>query len=78
MESLEEIMADKMVSFPVTENHVRYRDIWDLAWLVQKGVQPHYQRVHGKVEECGLTDFRERVERRRDDIEGLVACLGIF
>ena len=39
VESKEEILADKIESF-VCSDHVRYRDLWDLAWLSkQPGVQ---------------------------------------
>ena len=29
----EEIMADKLVSFANTKEHIRYRDMWDIPWL---------------------------------------------
>lgn len=35
MESLDEIMADKMLSY-VSANHMRYRDLWDMGWIGAK------------------------------------------
>ena len=40
-ESLEEIMADKLVSLINCRRFVRYRDIWDLRWLAQQGAVPN-------------------------------------
>ena len=49
-ETLDEVMADKLVSLPATQKYVRNRDIWDLAWLKQQGatVQPDLviQKIH--------------------------------
>jgi predicted nucleotidyltransferase component of viral defense system len=36
-ESLDEIMADKLISLVNTTRYVRHRDIWDLRWLKQRG-----------------------------------------
>lgn len=37
VESLTEIMADKMVSY-VCSSHPRYRDLWDINWLLSRNV----------------------------------------
>lgn len=37
VESLTEILADKMVSY-VCSGHPRYRDLWDMNWLLARGV----------------------------------------
>src|SRR5690606_18344729 len=41
-ETLDEVMADKLVSLPATKRYFRHRDIWDLSWLKQQAaiVQP--------------------------------------
>jgi predicted nucleotidyltransferase component of viral defense system len=33
VETLDEIMADKLISLANTEKYIRHRDIWDLRWL---------------------------------------------
>lgn len=37
-QSREEILADKMIAFAFRENRPKNRDLWDIAWLVQRGV----------------------------------------
>lgn len=38
-QSREEILADKIVAFSLRENRIKNRDLWDICWLVQQGVQ---------------------------------------
>ena len=40
VESLDEIMADKLVSLVNCTAYVRHRDIWDLHWIGQHGASP--------------------------------------
>lgn len=35
-ESLNEIMSDKLISLAATTRYIRYRDLWDLPWLMQQ------------------------------------------
>lgn len=48
VETRDEIMADKLFSLPATERYVRNRDIWDLAWLAQRGAQVDSELVKRK------------------------------
>jgi len=52
-ESLDEIMADKLVSLVNTQRYVRNRDIWDIQWLKQQGARLDIELVKHK-----LTDYR--------------------
>jgi predicted nucleotidyltransferase component of viral defense system len=38
-ESRGEILADKIIALAFRENRVKNRDLWDIAWLVQRGVE---------------------------------------
>ena len=38
-QSREEILADKMLALAFRENRIKNRDLWDIAWLVQLGVE---------------------------------------
>ena len=38
-QSREEILADKLIALAFRENRVKNRDLWDIAWLVQQGVE---------------------------------------
>ena len=48
-ETLDEVMADKMVSLAATRKYVRYRDIWDLSWLKQQGATVRPDLVRRKL-----------------------------
>ena len=48
-ETLDEVMADKMVSLAATRKYVRYRDIWDLSWLKQQGATVQADLVRRKL-----------------------------
>lgn len=34
-QTLEEILADKLISFSATDTHIRHRDLWDIPWIVR-------------------------------------------
>lgn len=56
-ESLDEIMADKIVSLAATKKYTRNRDIWDLPWLIQQGARFNADLVKQKLEDYKLTDY---------------------
>lgn len=38
-QSREEILADKIIALAFRENRIKNRDLWDIAWLTQQGVE---------------------------------------
>ena len=50
-QSREEILADKIVAFAFGENRIKNRDLWDIVWLVQQGVE-----LPGKLIPAKLAD----------------------
>lgn len=56
-ETLDEVMADKLVSLPATQNYVRNRDIWDLSWLKQQGAQIREDLVQQKLNDYGIKGY---------------------
>jgi predicted nucleotidyltransferase component of viral defense system len=38
-QSREEILADKIIALAFRENRIKNRDLWDIAWLVQQGIE---------------------------------------
>jgi predicted nucleotidyltransferase component of viral defense system len=56
-ESLDEVMADKIVAFPAAKN-IRYRDIWDLAWLHQQGAKLDTSLVVKKISDYRIENYR--------------------
>ena len=64
-ESLEEIMADKLVSLINCRRFVRYRDIWDLRWLAQGGAVPNRMLLKHKIEDYDVRQWPEWAEDMR-------------
>ena len=62
-ETLDEIMADKLVSLVNTTGYVRHRDIWDLRWLKQQGAQLETDWVAHKISDYRIEDYPEKLQR---------------
>lgn len=71
-ETLDEIMADKLVSLPATRRYVRHRDIWDLAWLQQQGATLNAGLVANKLDDYRITDFDQALQARLSGIKGII------
>jgi len=71
-ESLDEIMADKLVSLVNTQRYVRYRDIWDLRWLKQQGATVHLQWVLNKIDDYRIPDYASKLEEMRGRVSDIV------
>lgn len=68
-ESLDEIMADKVLAFPTSllDNEgrpvgpdsakIRHRDIWDLAWMASHGAKLVPELVLAKIKDYGVADY---------------------
>jgi predicted nucleotidyltransferase component of viral defense system len=50
-QSREEIYADKLVAFALRPNRLKYRDIWDILWLHNKGLEPRLALIPRKLED---------------------------
>jgi len=61
-ESLDEILADKIVAFPASVKNIRYRDIWDIAWLQQQGAKLDTELVQRKIEDYHIADYAQLLE----------------
>lgn len=72
VESLNEVMADKLVSFPATTSRVRYRDIWDLVWLRRQGATPDVELIKKKLSDYRLDDFDRRLQDRITSIPAII------
>jgi len=74
VESLDEILADKLVSLPANTSYVRHRDIWDMHWLRQRGARPDAALVARKIRDYGVEDYGELttrlIERLPDIVHG--------
>ncbi|WP_199528800.1 nucleotidyl transferase AbiEii/AbiGii toxin family protein [Pseudoalteromonas sp. bablab_jr010] len=70
-ETLDEVMADKIISLPATTKYVRHRDIWDLAWLQQQGAQLDIELVKNKVADYQLEQYQSMLSHLIDRLPEL-------
>ena len=61
-ESLDEVMADKLVSLVNTTRYVRNRDIWDLRWLKQQGSSINIDWIRQKTLDYKIDDYLAKLE----------------
>lgn len=69
VESLREVMADKLLALGA-RGRVKYRDVWDLKMLTDRGVAPDIDLVRTKIDDYGFS-----VERVCDGLAAAVALL---
>lgn len=74
VESLDEIMADKLISLPSCTSYVRHRDIWDLHWLKQQGATLNAEWLRNKLRDYGVAEYGalvgQLIERLPEIIQG--------
>lgn len=70
-ETLDEVMADKVLAFPVARN-IRYRDIWDLAWLEQQGAKLDTHLVALKIEDYRIEGYEGLLAARISQLGGII------
>jgi len=65
-QSREEILADKIVAFAFRPNRIKNRDVWDIAWLKQQGIELPLTLMPAKIKDHRHTvaDFRSRLKVR--------------
>jgi predicted nucleotidyltransferase component of viral defense system len=71
-ETLDEIMADKIVSLPGCQKYIRYRDIWDLRWLKQQGAKINIDYVRSKINDYQLVDYHHKLKDRINHLDDIV------
>ena len=69
-QSREEILADKIIALAFRENRIKNRDLWDIGWLVQQGVELPTRLIPLKVRDH-QRENAEFVELLRGRIQGL-------
>jgi predicted nucleotidyltransferase component of viral defense system len=72
VESLDEILADKLVSLPACTAYVRHRDIWDMHWLRQQGARPDATMVARKIRDYGVADYGDLNALLIERLSGIV------
>nr|WP_221188419.1 nucleotidyl transferase AbiEii/AbiGii toxin family protein [Halomonas cerina] len=72
-ESLDEILADKLISLVNTQRYVRHRDIWDLQWLKQQGATPDLELVKHKIHDYNVQDYVGKTHDMIERLPGIIA-----
>ena len=62
VETLDEVMADKLVSLVNTIPYVLHRDIWDLRWLKLHGASIKPMWIKKKVDDYGIDDYLDKLD----------------
>ena len=65
-QSREEIYADKLIAFALRPNRLKYRDLWDVVWLHQRGIKPRLSLIPLKLQDrnISLEHFRALFDER--------------
>lgn len=71
-ESLEEIFADKIVSFTNCEKNIRHRDLWDLRWMKQKNVELNLDFIAKKIKDYRIEDFNAKLNHKIENLETII------
>ena len=69
-ETREEIFADKLVAFALRPNRIKHRDLWDMAWLHQHGVNLPMSLLPAKLRDhrCGTSNFLTILDARQSSL----------
>jgi predicted nucleotidyltransferase component of viral defense system len=85
VESMSEILADKIVAFPtsvsrvvngkavLTPQKIRHRDIWDIAWLIGKGARLDPAMVNNKIRDYGVEHYGKLLDVALSELASVVA-----
>ena len=70
-QSREEIYVDKLIAFALRPNRIKYRDLWDIAWLHQNNIKPNLELITNKLTDRATKqdDFMRYYSDRRKTLE---------
>lgn len=73
-QSLEEILADKMIAFALRPNRIKNRDLWDIGWLKQQNIVLPLKLIPDKIRDHRRTakEFIGLLEIRMQQLDGEV------
>jgi predicted nucleotidyltransferase component of viral defense system len=71
-ETLDEILADKLVSLSATQRYIRYRDLWDLPWLMQQGAKLNAELIKQKVNDYKIPEFDNLLNARIQSLPDII------
>jgi predicted nucleotidyltransferase component of viral defense system len=70
VQTLAETLADKMIALAYRARRIKPRDIWDLVWIKQRGIELSLDLIDQKLDARGKlkTDFIETLQRQLDKL----------
>ncbi len=71
-ESLDEIMADKLVAFVNCQKHIRHRDIWDLRWLKQRSATVNSELINAKLKDYSVDNYHAKLNETLNHLESII------
>ncbi len=71
-ETLDEVMADKLISLPATQRNIRHRDLWDLVWLQQQNARINPEFIRLKLTDYKIPDYQQLLESRIASLDEIV------
>jgi predicted nucleotidyltransferase component of viral defense system len=71
-ETMDEILADKLVALSANQRYVRYRDLWDLPWLMQQGAKLNVELVQKKVNDYKIPAFNDLLSTRIESLPSII------
>lgn len=81
VQSMNEIMADKLLAFPASVTHIRYRDIWDLNclnWMSMNRVKPDIDLLSKKISDYRVNGFQNLLANRIDSLPSIINGTGFI
>lgn len=72
-QSREEILADKIIALAFRENRIKNRDLWDIAWLTQQGIELPTELIPLKLKDHQRTstEFISSLKERTASLQTL-------
>lgn len=71
-ETLDEIMADKLVSLVSCQRYIRNRDIWDLRWLKKQGAKINADYILAKIRDYKENEYLAKLKTMLDRLDEIV------
>lgn len=70
VQSLQETLADKLIALAYRARRIKPRDIWDIVWIKQRGIELSQKLVDQKLAARGKlkTDFIETLQLQREKL----------
>lgn len=67
-ESLEEILADKILALGCRK-YIKYRDIWDIKWLLDKNTPINLDWINNKIFDYRASDFPIKLAQKLEELQ---------